>query len=54
MGFFIGLFFMKILCAFDKFKDSISAKKVGEAVIEGIKMKKSNFYFENIPLSGFF
>lgn len=42
---------MKILCAFDKFKGSLSALKVGNSVINGLKDTKSNFKFKNIPLS---
>jgi glycerate kinase len=49
---------MNILCAFDKFKDSLSAKLVGEAVFNGLVSSGVKCTCRNIPLSdggeGFF
>jgi glycerate 2-kinase len=38
------------LLVFDKFKDSLSAKKIGESLIKGLKLK-NNFNYLNKPLS---
>lgn len=40
---------MRILCAFDKFKDSISAFQAGEAINSALQ--NFNFSFQNIPLA---
>lgn len=44
---------LKVLCAFDKFKDSATARDIGDTVISALKQKypQKNIKGVNIPLS---